>query len=175
MYTPNIYAGANPGFPNGEKKVTMKSARVYLIDLETHLPDALQKSQIVPSDFLIWINYKHNVIKNKSSKETLNNPKKCVRFSSMRVLFYWAAQPVFLPSFSYFVPEQTALMWAVFLPLQAMLKVLPSKCPALPAQGLSHRTHPPQTPTQLLCTLSGAPTPNRTPMHRSVLAVCVYF
>lgn len=53
VYTPNIYAGANPGFPNGEKKVTMKSAGVYLIDLETHLPDALQKSQIVPADFLI--------------------------------------------------------------------------------------------------------------------------
>lgn len=59
-------------------------------------------------------------------------------------------------------------MWSVFLLLQAMLQALLSKCPALPTRGLSHHTPPHPTPTLLLFTLSGAPTPNRTPMHRSV-------
>lgn len=53
-------------------------------------------------------------------------------------------------------------------PSQAMLLALLSKCPALPTRGLSHHTPPHPTPTLLLFTRSGAPTPNRTPMHRSV-------
>lgn len=49
---------------------------------------------------------------------------------------------------------------------QAMLRALLSKCPALPTQGLSHHTPPHPAPILLLFTRSGAPTRNRTPMHR---------
>lgn len=53
-------------------------------------------------------------------------------------------------------------------PTQATLQALLSKCPVLLTRGLSLRTPPHPTPTLLLFTLSGVPTPNRTLMHRSV-------
>lgn len=70
------------------------------------------------------------------------------------------------PSLEVSTHGKLALKRIVFL-LQGTLQALLSKCLALPIRGLSHHIPPHLTHTLLLFTRSGAPTPNRTPMHRS--------